>query len=66
MPWFLIPIYAVITMRQMSGSLKTRFQYLGRSKDWHPIGEVHRQLYYETKGPTNVAYQLNQINNTNE
>ncbi|KAI8125154.1 Sodium- and chloride-dependent glycine transporter 2 [Lucilia cuprina] len=61
LPWIYIPVYAIRSMYQSVGTIKTRFQHCCRPNDWYPVDAEERQRYEETMGNLDVTHQLNEV-----
>ncbi|XP_037812916.1 sodium- and chloride-dependent neutral and basic amino acid transporter B(0+)-like [Lucilia sericata] len=61
LPWIYIPVYAIRSMYQSIGTIKTRFQHCCRPNDWYPVDAEERQRYEEAMGNLDVTHQLNEV-----
>ncbi|XP_046810663.1 sodium- and chloride-dependent neutral and basic amino acid transporter B(0+)-like [Lucilia cuprina] len=61
LPWIFIPFYAIRSMYQGIGTLKTRFQHCCRPNDWYPVDAEDRQRYEVAMGNTDATHHLNEV-----
>lgn len=61
LPWIFIPAYAIRSLYQGIGTLKTRFQHCCRPNDWYPQDAQDRQRYEEAMGNADVTHHLNEV-----